>query len=139
MAKTEPRNVRFAKRLKSIIGLSCRVSTIRNAMKQKNAPINRPMIDSDDQPAVLPSIKAQTRRRRAGLKVRTPRKSRRFACGSRDSGITMNVARIKATQAGTFTKKIQRQPSALVIQPPIIGPEVSEMPRQQPQHEKALA
>lgn len=51
----------------------------------------------------------------------------------------MNVAKIKATQAGTFTKKIQRQPSALVIQPPIIGPDVSAMPRQAPQIAKALA
>src|SRR5580704_18786806 len=108
MAKTEPRNVRFSNRPKSIIGRSWRVSTIQNVTNKTKAPANLPMTEGEDQPAVLPSIKAHTSRRSAGLKVKLPLKSRRFAFGSRDSGMKANVAKMSATQAGTFTKKIQQ-------------------------------
>ena len=70
----------------------------------------------------MPRTNAKTSRKRLSEKETKPIQSIRWDRGSLDETIRVSVTAIAATPMGTLTKKIQRQPMALVMAPPTNGP-----------------
>jgi len=84
------------------------------------------------QPLSLPRTSAYTRAKRLPENVTKPTQSTRCGCGSLERAIWANVMKMARTPIGTLTKKIHRQPHALVIAPPISGPMATAPPMTAP-------
>ncbi len=66
-----------------------------------------------------------------------PGRSRRPACGLRDSATALRVTYTASALTGRLMKKIQRQPKFSVSSPPMIGPAAAAAPLTAPQTPKA--
>ena len=110
------------------MGSAWRHSATRNTPSSTAAPISRPTIIVLPHPLALPRTSAKTSMKRAAENVTNPIQSIRRWLGSFDSCTRVRVRKMATTPTGTFTKKIQRQPSPLVRAPPMSGPTATAPP-----------
>ncbi len=80
------------------------------------------MLCVETQPAFGPSMIAYVSAPNSAITSACPTGSRRRACGARDSGTKRSVSASAASPTGTFTQKIERQPTDSTSAPPSTGP-----------------
>src|SRR3954447_11423502 len=121
-----PMNDRDAKKRKSTTGTAERRSMATKAASEAMEATSSATIPAEPQPHELPSTSASTRAVRPSVSVTMPGTStRRDAVSSRDSRVANSVTATATTATGTLRKKIARQLTSSVSQPPTSGPTAS--------------
>ena len=111
---------------KSTIGTGERRSITTNAIPATTAVANRARISGEPQPQALPSTRARTSAVSESVSVAMPGRSTFFeTVSSRDSSAANSVTITAPTATGRLRKKIARQETSSVSQPPISGPSAS--------------
>src|SRR4051812_21304552 len=117
-----PMNDREAKKRKSTTGTGERRSMTTKPARETTATVSSDTMPAEPQPQELPSTRARTSAVRPSVSVTMPGRSmRRDAVSSRDSRVANSVTATATTATGTLRKKIARQLTSSVSQPPTSG------------------
>ncbi len=131
-----PRNCFERSASKSTTGAAARFSIATNAADAATLSASSPMIAGEPQPHALPSTSANTSAVSATVMAAMPgMSSLRPTVSSRDSCAANSVTATAPTATGRLRKKIARQETSSVSQPPSSGPAASaiaETPAQVP-------
>ncbi len=113
---------------RSSIGSSTRRSQRPNSARIAAPPPNAPRITASVQPRSGASIRPQTTAVSPATDSAAPTQSSRGFDGSRDSGTSTNAPTRHAAIAGRLKRKIQRQSTCSISQPPVTGPIATPSP-----------
>ena len=131
-----PRNCLERSASKSTIGDGARRSMRMNATREATLSASSPRIAGEPQPQPFPSTSANTSAVRETVIATMPGMStRRSTVSSRDSSAANSVTITAPTATGRLMKKIARQETSSVSQPPTTGPiasAIAETPAQVP-------